>query len=188
MTTNSKSQALGTIGRILRELGSDGDLWEADYLVKLGLTDREFREECLRLAVATPAPYAAPPSAFRSALASAVECQDRLGWTSSGLRTPNKDKWPGKPNSEAPTLRYSTVHGYKGLQEHGVALVIPDRSREQPGGGLFQWSSGTPGESRRVLYVGASRAEELLVVAGQASVYDAVRSTLERDDVPFDTV
>jgi superfamily I DNA/RNA helicase len=187
-TATSRSHALGSIGRILRELGPHEELHEAAYLAEMGLTEREFSEECLRLATATPNPYDDPPSAFKAALIAATGSQERLGWRTSGLRTPKDDIWPGQPTDSGAVLRYSTVHSYKGLQEHSVVLVIPERSNEQPDGGLFLWTNGTEGENRRVLYVGASRAEALLVLAAHADVYDTVRSNLDRHGVPFEEV
>jgi superfamily I DNA/RNA helicase len=40
------------------------------------------------------------------------------------------------------------------------------------------------GEGRRVLYVGASRAERLLIVAAHESVSNAVKAQMDVDGVP----
>jgi superfamily I DNA/RNA helicase len=63
-----------------------------------------------------------------------------------------------------------------------VALVIPESRAE--GDGVQQWCGGLSGEERRVLYVGASRAERLLIVAAHESTFDAVKARLEADGVP----
>jgi hypothetical protein len=42
------------------------------------------------------------------------------------------------------------------------------------------------GEERRDLYVGASRAEALPILATHESIYDVVRSNLLRDAVPIE--
>ncbi|TDW22120.1 UvrD-helicase domain-containing protein [Kribbella kalugense] len=183
-----RSQALTSVGRYLRELGDDGDLQQQAYLAKFGITEREFREECLRLAGLVPDPYNAPPSALKTTLATATASQERLGWSSGSLRIPAGDDWPGVPKPSEAALSYSTVHGFKGLERTCVALVIPESTRSDLASGVDQWTAGTAGEARRVLYVGASRAERLLVIAAHRSIYGEVLSNLQRDGVPVEQV
>jgi hypothetical protein len=168
----------------LRELSEDSELPQDVYLDKMGLSEREFREECLRLAMLAADPYDSPPSVLKAALSAALPSQRRLGWSPKSLRTPTGDAWPGKPKTSDARLQHSTVHGFKGLQQPGVALVIPEPTRTDADHGVGQWTNRSPGEARRVLYVGASRAERLLIVAAHKSVYEEVLSNLQRDGVP----
>jgi hypothetical protein len=76
----------------------------------------------------------------------------------------------------------------KGQEFSAVALVIPARPRKGEDGltVIDHWEAGTDTESRRVLYVGASRAQRLLVLAVHASHAERVKNILARDSVPFD--
>jgi ATP-dependent exoDNAse (exonuclease V) beta subunit len=47
------------------------------------------------------------------------------------------------------------------------------------------WEQGVDSEARRVLYVGASRAERLLVLAVHESHVDRVTAVLSRDGVSY---
>ena len=88
--------------------------------------------------------------------------------------------------SHATSLRHSTIHGFKGLQHRAVALILPSAAQGAlDDDGINQWISGVPGESRRVLYVGASRAQELLILATHESRLDEVVDRMSADAVPF---
>lgn len=177
-----RAEALRMLCKLIRELSETEGLTHEQYLSQRGITDRTFREACLRLAMSLSAPYEGAPSVFKANLARRVESQRLLGWALRGVVTPSGDAWPSRPSSGADGYLHSTIHGYKGLQYPGVVLVVPEK-RTGAGGddGVSQWTSELAGEARRVLYVGASRAERLLVLAAHESVYDEVRSNLERD-------
>ena len=51
---------------------------------------------------------------------------------------------------------------------------------------LDHWEQGTPSELRRVLYVGASRAQRLLILAVHTDHLSRVTSLLNDDDVPYE--
>ncbi len=103
------------------------------------------------------------------------------------LQTPSHDAWPDIPCEPGNCLTHSTVHGYKGLQSPAVALVIPKRPADttDQDDGVHQWFSNREGESRRVLYVGASRAQQLLILAVHQSRATDVRTALDRDGVSY---
>jgi hypothetical protein len=66
-----------------------------------------------------------------------------------------------------------------------VALAIPaKRERATTLDGVGLWLASRDGESRRVLYVGASRAERLAILLTDESQYGDVIACLERDGVP----
>lgn len=50
---------------------------------------------------------------------------------------------------------------------------------------MHQWVSNREGESRRVLYVGASRAQQLLILVVHQSRATDVRTALDRDGVRY---
>lgn len=187
-SARSRTQAMQTIEGIIRGLGHDDDhvIADAEFLDSVGLTPRTFRDGCLRLAHRT-APFDGTPSAFRIEIGNGIKA---LGWESwvktGGLRSPNGDRWPVLMVEKPDALGWSTIHGFKGLQATVTAVVIPPLPKfATPADGVEQWRKGDPGEGRRVLYVGASRAQRLLILVPEASRTPAVTSGLQRDAIPF---
>lgn len=91
----------------------------------------------------------------------------------------------------SPSIRYSTVHGVKGMEFPGVVLVLPDRLRVDPATGrtvLDDWEGDHNTEARRVLYVAGSRAQELLVCALHRKHTSRVTALLDVKGVPYSTV
>lgn len=64
-------------------------------------------------------------------------------------------------------LPWGTIHSAKGREYPAVALVIPEtlRKGEDKKSVLDHWQDDLPSEPRRVLYVGASRAQKLIMLA-----------------------
>ena len=80
-------------------------------------------------------------------------------------------------------LLNSHIHGVKGMEYRAVMLSV-----EKPHRGLAFWDMKCEGGSKealRVLYVGASRAEELLVLACRHGEKEALTRYLHGADVPF---
>jgi DNA helicase II / ATP-dependent DNA helicase PcrA len=107
------------------------------------------------------------------------------------LKTPSVDQWAKLdcvPHEAC--LPWATIHSIKGQEFPAVALVIPDGRRKGNDGltAVDHWDAGTDAESRRVLYVGASRAEKLLILAVHTAQHSRVMGILKRDGVPFDMV
>ena len=184
-TPQDRVAAMRSIERIIRELGTTDvvNLEHADYLEACGITDRAFREGCIRIAAGFPKPFDVTPSEFRGALLTMTESHARLHWSPRPLRSPKGNKWPASQRSsrQANPLAYTTIHGLKGRQSPAIALVLPEQRSN--GDGVRQWCDGHDGEERRVLYVGASRAESLLIIAAHSSVHDQVRERLLADAV-----
>lgn len=181
---SARREALRKVQSLVCELGGD-DESEADFLEARGLTERLFADRCLRIVLALTAPFEADPSAFKEELCVLLRLHGVLDSNSSMLRTPNGDKWPFILGQDVTALRHSTIHGYKGLQHRAVALVLPKAaSGVSDVDGVSQWLSGEPGESRRVLYVGASRAQELLILVIHESRMDDVVGRMSTDGVP----
>jgi DNA helicase-2/ATP-dependent DNA helicase PcrA len=187
--SRARADALSRLECLLQEQASTvlRGLTSAQFADGLGLSERSYRADVLRLATSLAPPFRSAPSAFKAQLASRRDAQEKLGWSTKGLVNPKNDKWPDTPAPTGDCLGYSTVHGYKGLQSPAVALVIPERrtGTSDQEDGVHLWSSGREGEARSVLYVGASRAQQLLILAVHDSRIDDVKATLDRDAVQY---
>lgn len=184
-TSQERVAAIRSIERTIREQGLADvtNLDQPEYLEACNISEQVFREACLRIAASVPRPFDMKPSEFRAAIAAMSDSQRCLRWTPSGFMSPKGDKWPSTPVGQPSdrSLSHSTIHGLKGRQAPVIALVIPE-AREGVDG-TRQWCEGQVGEERRVLYVGASRAERLLIIAAHESVYDNVHARLRSDGV-----
>lgn len=182
-----RSNALNLLsGQLLRLApGGDSDVPDPNLVEMFGLSNRSFQERCLRLVAAVDDPFAGTPGMFKQRLG-VILTELGLGQIPlSGLRTPPRDTWPVRPASDASALPYATVHHYKGLQQTVVAMVLPEERAADEDDGTRAWCSGRRSEARNVLYVGASRAEELLILVVHESVADGLAAVLRRDGVPF---
>lgn len=183
----ARTEALYSVQAILREITSATSqeaMREDTYLAERQLTKRAFQEVCLRLALTVVAPFDVAPSEFLRNIRGQSQLIGVLGGLNPGsLRSPNGDTWPALPGSAENSLPYSSVHGFKGLERQAVVLVIPHKGNHEADA-VDDWESGTASEQRRVLYVGASRAERLLILAVHDSRAQLVTDMLTRDKVP----
>ncbi|MER8156909.1 UvrD-helicase domain-containing protein [Streptomyces sp. NPDC094472] len=105
------------------------------------------------------------------------------------FKAPSEGAWAGVASfGNNPSIRYSTVHGVKGMEFPGVVLVLPDRLRVDKVTErtvLDDWEGDHNTEARRVLYVGGSRAQQLLVCAVHRKHTDRVASLLDAKGVPY---
>lgn len=87
-------------------------------------------------------------------------------------------------------LRHSTVHEAKGSEAEAVLMVLPPDRRPQnrTSALLDKWENRIDEETKRVLYVGLSRARALCVLAIPEALRDRVIAVLKKDGVPFDLV
>lgn len=92
-----------------------------------------------------------------------------------------------KTVSEADSiLPNSHIHGVKGMEYRAVMLSVEKQRREEP---LWEIDPSVRStEALRVLYVGASRAEELLVLACKPKEVAALSQFLYQATVPFELV
>ncbi|MFE3947195.1 hypothetical protein ACFXPV_35860 [Streptomyces sp. NPDC059118] len=105
------------------------------------------------------------------------------------FKAPSEGAWASVASSgNSPSIRYSTVHGVKGMEFPGVVLVLPDRlrvNRVTERTVLDDWEGDHNTEARRVLSVAGSRAQELLVCAVHHKHSARVASLLEAKGVPY---
>ena len=153
------------------------------FFAGIGLSEREFNEGCVRLAVAVR-PHVEDPAGFKKAFKDAAESLAWGRWLNvSAVRIPSGNRWP-TPLSTTSSFRWSSIHKFKGLQAPAIVLAVPPapKSSTSPSG-LDLWGQGKSGDPRRVLYVGASRAEKLLIVLAHRDVFPTVRDIVRRDSV-----
>jgi DNA helicase II / ATP-dependent DNA helicase PcrA len=84
----------------------------------------------------------------------------------------------------------ATIHSVKGREFGNVVVVLPKNLLRDTGNRhvLDHWEQRTPSELRRVLYVGASRAQRLVILAVHTDHVSQVADILTGDDVPYETI
>jgi DNA helicase-2/ATP-dependent DNA helicase PcrA len=82
-------------------------------------------------------------------------------------------------NTESTVLPAAHIHAVKGAEFDAVLLDIEDEPKGTRPHILQLWQSRETSEARRVLYVGASRARRLLVLAVPPKHLDALRDILQ---------
>lgn len=108
---------------------------------------------------------------------------------SACLKAPPEDRWKAAlmVAEKDPSLRYDTVHGSKGKEYPAVLVVLVSKTDNNDNTVLGDWERGVNSEARRVLYVGASRAERLLAL-GAGAESARVAAQLVRDGVPHTVI
>ncbi|MFF5230318.1 UvrD-helicase domain-containing protein [Dactylosporangium sp. NPDC000521] len=186
--TRIRTQAVQAFESLIRGLADEQHhaAADTDFCNLIGLTHRAFREGIVRLANRA-APFSGSPSQFREQIRQGLAAFGWDNWAdASALRSPNGNTWPQVAKDDADALRWSTIHSFKGLQAPVIAMTIPAPFRNAKTlDGVGLWQAGMDGEARRVLYVGASRAERLSILLVDASQYATVVACLQRDAVPF---
>jgi DNA helicase-2/ATP-dependent DNA helicase PcrA len=159
-----------------------------------GIDRRWLRDAALRLSQSLT-PDSMAPSEFAAAVRARVNSLDwpaQLTVNASIFRAPTATVWANLTKADVrPALPFSTIHGVKGQQFPAVALVLPSQNNRRSSSGptaLDHWEDNTEGEPRRVLYVGASRAQRLLLLLTPKAQTQRVLSLLTRDTVPFHAV
>jgi hypothetical protein len=87
----------------------------------------------------------------------------------------------------APT-RWATIHDAKGSQHDAVCVVVPPNRGQDgfTGEMVASWEARHELESKRVIYVGVTRARKLLALAVPRGVSDRVAAVLRAAAVPFE--
>jgi superfamily I DNA/RNA helicase len=85
-------------------------------------------------------------------------------------------------------LTISPIYSVKRREFPTVVVVLPQDLRTDTAKQhvLDHWDQGTASEARRVLYVGASRAQTLLILAVHTDHANRVAELLKRDGIPYD--
>lgn len=101
---------------------------------------------------------------------------------------PRDDDWASWTVADEATrvvTDHSHIHNVKGKEFPAVLLDLPHRKVNGVDSGFTCWLADVDSETRRVLYVGASRAERLLALSVAKTKADDIVTILERDGVPY---
>lgn len=181
-----RHQAVELVERTLRIVAGDSDQDGS------GLDERWLRDTAVRLAASLD-PSANTAKEF--ALAFRQYVQD-IPWPAGTtprvdlgalIKAPSPSEWLATKGENAAAFASATIHSVKGREYASVVVVLPKKLVPDPDNRhvLDHWEQGTPSELRRVLYVGASRAQRLLILAVHNDHLSRVTSLLN-DDVPYE--
>jgi len=99
---------------------------------------------------------------------------------------PNKGEWSEMLCvHESAALSASSIHEAKGQEYRAVCVAIP-REGERTEQLIKAWESQTALEAKRVVYVGITRAKELVVIAIPRTYTDRITAILRAAGVPYD--
>jgi len=103
------------------------------------------------------------------------------------LRAPNASDWPVDVD-EPGTFRAASIHSVEGQEFPGVVVVLPSNLIQDSDGlhAVDHWQSQTASELRRVVYVGGSRAQQLLILGFHETHLERVAGLLDLDTVPYE--
>src|SRR6266699_1438812 len=188
-TPKERSQAVGLVERLLRTAADVGELDESS------LDERWLRDTAVRLAI-TVSSTDSTPKDYAEKLRQHVK---QIRWPANitprqdlgaFIKAPNGAVW--KPSREDTTGSFAaaTVHSVKGLEYTSVVVVLPEKLHTDSSHRhvIDHWEDGVASELRRVLYVAASRAQRLLVLAVHADHHGRVARLLKDSGVPYELV
>lgn len=95
-------------------------------------------------------------------------------------------KWTATGEATRVGIDHSHIHEVKGKEFPAVLLHVPHENRNGEDSGFTSWLADADSETRRVLYVGASRAERLLALSVAKTKEGDIVAILERDGVPYE--
>jgi hypothetical protein len=102
------------------------------------------------------------------------------------FRSPGTEKWSEVLCvHESASLSASSIHEAKGHEYRAVCVAIPAKG-ERTEKLIESWESRTALEAKRVVYVGITRAEELIVIAVPRPYSNRISAVLRASGVPFD--
>jgi len=152
------------------------------------IADRWLRDTAVRLAI-TLDPTVSSAQDFARSLRESIKA---IPWPSGVapaanlhnlLKAPHQKNW--QPGDDIPAFRSVTIRSVKGQEFPAVVVVIPEARRKDAGRHVLDhWENGLATEPRRVLYVGASRAQRLLILAAHNSHADRTDKLLKADSAP----
>lgn len=100
--------------------------------------------------------------------------------------SPSKGEWSEMlSNHESASLSASSIHEAKGREYRAVCVAIPAEG-ERTEQLIESWERRTALEAKRVVYVGVTRAEELIVIAVPRQYSDRIAAFLLAAGVPCD--
>jgi hypothetical protein len=198
-TQHSKGTALSSIEKLLLDItGQRNDCESVPRTVeRLGLDARLLRRQALEIATHLPKTCLDTPTDRSAWIASTRNLIQELGLIlpsgqtiKTALRSPVNNNWLRhlKQADTDKKLQYATIHNAKGGEYEGVCVVIPpDDTRVFTTKLINAWATRSDDESKRVIYVGVTRAMRLAALAIPAVFLDQCVSILTQAIVPFQT-
>lgn len=182
-----RRQAIGDVERVILELAfpNSTDLETTGGLAdQLGVSGRWLRSCAIRIAMgADPAVGRADYTRELRRIAQGLPWPKGVTISNLGkqLATPPAAEWDEHALDPPGGFPWGTIHSAKGREFEAVVVVIPKKLIPDREGRtcLDLWESGQDGESRRVLYVGATRARRLIVMAVHNDHAGRVRQLLD---------
>lgn len=165
-------------------------------LRRLGISHRIFRRQVMGFVMALPKTCPENEADRDAWIACVREQIEKHGFKMPEGKTiratfpkPPRDTW--LKLLEAPAalnLRSGTIHNAKGREYKAVCVVIPPcRAPLRRTTALFDaWEAGTDLEAKRVIYVGATRAEAMLAIAVPRAFADRCVALLQAGNVAFE--
>jgi DNA helicase II / ATP-dependent DNA helicase PcrA len=186
-TSADRLRAVRMMEKTLRNAANVDDEDEA------ALDERWLRDAAYRLAASLD-PAGSPAKAYAQKVRDHVEQiqwptvitrKDKLG---TFIKAPPDSAWPTSDEEASAAFPFATIHSVKGREFPTAVVVLPQNLRLDSAGQhvLDHWDQGIGSEARRVLYVGASRAQTLLILAVHIGHANRVAELLKRDGVLFD--
>lgn len=189
-TPKERSQAVGLIEeRVLRAAADVGELDESS------LDERWLRDTAVRLAV-TVGSTGSTPKDYAEKLRQHIK---QIRWPANitprqdlgaFIKAPKSGSWKASHEDVTRGFAAATVHSVKGLEYASVVVVIPEKLHTDISDRhvIDHWEDGVASEFRRVLYVAASRAQRLLILAVHTDHHGRVARLLKDHGVPYELV
>lgn len=161
---------------------------------RLSINPRQFRRQAMGFVMALPK-TCPEGDEHRDAWIECVREQiERHGFqmpqgkTLRGIfRKPSQDDWLRLLEAPATlNLPSATIHDAKGRQYKAVCVVIPPCRKRRTTALIGSWEDRSELEAKRVIYVGATRAEGFLAVAVPREFADRCVAVLQAGNVAFE--
>jgi DNA helicase II / ATP-dependent DNA helicase PcrA len=195
-TKRGKANALAALEQVLLDVaGQRADRESVPHAVeRLGLNSRVLRRQALELAMRLPNSCRDSDDARTAWVNTARTLIRQMGVRPPGgqslrsqLRQPATASWARAIEETATNcgLSFATIHSAKGGEYQGVCVVIPPDDTRRLTTELFTaWENRTDTESKRVAYVGVTRAVRFAALAVPAAFLDRCVAILRDGNVP----
>lgn len=195
-TNHSKSTALGAIEKLLLDISGRLNQNELvpNAMERLRIDGRQLRRQSLEVAMRLPRTCANTDDArtawiesARAVVGSVVETLPAGMSLARALPSPSRADWAQHLSGPATgaILQHATIHNAKGGEYSGVCVVVPpDDNRRFTTDLMMAWTTRADNESKRVIYVGVTRAKRFTALAIPAAIQQRCCEILQRAEVP----
>lgn len=196
----TRHAAITRIEKVVLELfdwGDDGTpSTRPEQLEKLGITSDQLRILVSRIIAAAPgwSSREACTASIRAIVEDGADATELplISTLANRLAKPKENIWNAWMSRsedvllpEVKAVRWTHVHAVKGDDFDAVIYALPSRAVDGSHV-LDDWEQGNNTEARRVVYVGASRARQLVALVVPPGRMDQLKRILDRDKVPYE--